>query len=599
MQDTAVWRVQTSGKKVSWQRFLDRYRYKGASEPQIIHIPTGYHDSWRKTVATYHARSCNEDWSRNAYNSSLTSSRHGSCSLHVAPTCGLGKDAGKCFDITTKTWDESLAGVSQPSVVNTVAKRASSRRWPLHESDHETVVADRSAFTTSEVNSFCCHVGCSSTSDIDHTLVSCSQPMSRELVLDKLINFGSVNLDPCNIIPDLYELTESCSFYVSPVVPDWDDLHPFSKLALEMAHPFDLRSFADPSLAVELPSLKACYVFTDGSFKDGCASWGFCVVLKFAGNDHDAFRFAGSSAGEVVVDQNHVRYLGAKNLNNYSGELCALAHALLFVLQFKYIHSVPVQICFDCEPAAQVVQGFSDVLSEESLVAVSRLLLDLVWFAQIDLSFHHVRGHSGNPWNEIADKCCVHLDWNAYSRAASLPALPFARLLRAGTHAMFHAVDVFVGRYLRRDMPPLVGTKLIFSSGNASSKSPGASWSLEDEQVVSANAGGSVIKLHFMQYNALTFYPSQHGSDDHGYRVPYIQQHLVKQGVNIAGFQETRTSGPAIRTLKCFYSVASGAVKGHRGCEVWVSRSLCAKEDLNIAYSSDRCVLVTIRSSTL
>ena len=125
---------------------------------------------------------------------------------------------------------------------------------------------------------------------------------------------------------------------MSSNIPSWDDLHPFTRLALHMNEPFSLLLLVD----VERSSnLRACYIFTDGSCVDGNASWGYCVVLKFRGEE-DTFRFTGSSAGEVILDTSHPLYLGASSCTNYSGELCALAHALIFVLQFHVIHHIDI-----------------------------------------------------------------------------------------------------------------------------------------------------------------------------------------------------------------------------------------------------------------
>ena len=175
---------------------------------------------------------------------------------------------------------------------------------------------------------------------------------------------------------------------------------------------------------------------------------------------------------------------------------------------------------------------------------------------------------------------------------------PFTYLLRAGTHAMFHAVDLLSGWYDHASMPPLQGPNIVVSAHKDISTPPGASWSYTTSRDNSSGRS-KPLYLHIMQYNALTFSPSQSHPSGHGDRVPYMQPHLVEQTVDLACFQEARTKGPTIRKLNHYFAAASGSNNGHHACELWVSRRLCSHENLNIVYSDPRVLLVTIRSSKI
>ena len=101
-------------------------------------------------------------------------------------------------------------------------------------------------------------------------------------------------------------------------VGDAYDLHPFTKLALELVVPLD---------ATAVDDVKDVYVFPDGSadVEDGIerAGWGLAVV---ASTKAGGFAFLGCLAGPVATSGHE--YVGADQKNWHAAELSGMLWAI-------------------------------------------------------------------------------------------------------------------------------------------------------------------------------------------------------------------------------------------------------------------------------
>ena len=156
----------------------------------------------------------------------------------------------------------------------------------------------------------------------------------------------------------------------------------------------------------------ATYIFTDGfgganlgGSSRGPSSWAFCVVQQI--ND-GKFYFAGALAGCVCYNEQHSAFLGACNESDnqsFTAELTALIWALVWVCQNR--SEGMFQVWSDNKAALGIV-------SDESLSSVQKILAEVVGnlgatvLPRISM-FGHVVGHSGQPWNELADTLCDHM----------------------------------------------------------------------------------------------------------------------------------------------------------------------------------------------
>ena len=95
------------------------------------------------------------------------------------------------------------------------------------------------------------------------------------------------------------------------------------------------------------------------------AGWGFCVFeMAPASGDSSAglvrLKPIAELFGPVVTDESDPLFLGADGLSNNTGELQAIAEALLWLKDTKRSLS-PVLFCLDSEYAANAIQGASQV----------------------------------------------------------------------------------------------------------------------------------------------------------------------------------------------------------------------------------------------
>ena len=79
-------------------------------------------------------------------------------------------------------------------------------------------------------------------------------------------------------------------------------------------------------------------IFTDGSAKQqkAEAGWGIYVEMPTINDDgtvNEEKNFRESYHGPVVCEEDHEKFVGANAVTNNSGELCAMVHALKFLLQ--------------------------------------------------------------------------------------------------------------------------------------------------------------------------------------------------------------------------------------------------------------------------
>ena len=156
----------------------------------------------------------------------------------------------------------------------------------------------------------------------------------------------------------------------------------------------------------------ATYIFTDGSgganlggSSRGPPSWAFCVVQQ----DNDGkFYFAGALSGCVCYNEQHPAFLGACNESDnqsFTAELTALIWALVWVCQNP--SEGMFQVWSDNKAALGIVSDQSSSAAQKDLAEVAGHLGATV-LPRISM-FGHVAGHSGQPWNELADTLCDHM----------------------------------------------------------------------------------------------------------------------------------------------------------------------------------------------
>jgi len=124
------------------------------------------------------------------------------------------------------------------------------------------------------------------------------------------------------------------------------------------------------------------------------AGWGVVVVRGGA--------IAAERYGPVVIDPADPTYLGAEVCSNNTGELSALCEALLF-LRDEATPAGRATVRYDSKYAANIASGAFKAHKNKALAATARSLYSEV-VGSWQLRLEHVKGHSGEKWNEKADE---------------------------------------------------------------------------------------------------------------------------------------------------------------------------------------------------
>ena len=137
------------------------------------------------------------------------------------------------------------------------------------------------------------------------------------------------------------------------------------------------------------------------------AGWGFCV-FEMAPGDSSAglgrLKPIVELFGPVVTDESDPLFMGADGHSNNTGELQAVAEALLWLKDTERSLS-PVLFCLDSEYAANAIQGTSQVHKNAVLIEKGKqLYLEEARRRAGGLSFTHVPSHCKILGSERADE---------------------------------------------------------------------------------------------------------------------------------------------------------------------------------------------------
>lgn len=139
------------------------------------------------------------------------------------------------------------------------------------------------------------------------------------------------------------------------------------------------------------------------------AGWGFVVLCILQGCTEENGIIVFESYGPVLLDPNHPHYLGAEVGSNNTAELSGMGESLLWLkhnwlnLLNRYKKRFSVCIRYDSEYAMNSVVGKWNGEKNRDLIDTVRLIYAEVK-RLVPLDFIHVKGHSGDKWNDRADE---------------------------------------------------------------------------------------------------------------------------------------------------------------------------------------------------
>lgn len=145
-------------------------------------------------------------------------------------------------------------------------------------------------------------------------------------------------------------------------------------------------------------------LFTDGSFNPlhpNAAGWGVAVYDATDNQDqHCLFKLH----GPVLLDDTDQRFLGAEQYSNNTGELSAIAEALIWLDEESPGSShLPAEIVYDSQYAADITTGKATPHTNLTLAEHCHQLYKLISHKR-PLTLRWIRGHSNSPGNDMADQ---------------------------------------------------------------------------------------------------------------------------------------------------------------------------------------------------
>lgn len=223
----------------------------------------------------------------------------------------------------------------------------------------------------------------------------------------------------------------------------------------------------------------------------------------------------------------------------------------------------------------------------------------------------HVKGHSHNPWNDLADalagRALTH-DWFTFDVDPLLGI------------ATFDMADLVTVQWLwlfelsmrgHSNAPVLHQRQWKFNAAAPLNHQPVADlhpfiMSVEEPTHVSAS---SFVRLRVATANVLTLYPqSKHGAAYMSARAEALAHQFHRAGVQCVGVQESRCKKHGHDFFEGFHVLSGSATsRGHGGVQLWISRKIATPdgeleithEHLRIFHADDRRLIVRLHHPQL
>ena len=335
---------------------------------------------------------------------------------------------------------------------------------------------------------------------------------------------------------------------------------------------YDPSSYCAPAFA----NFTVFYV--DGSANANGAAWSLVRIdYDSVGTPH----FIGCASGEVVIASADPSWVGATHADNISAELTAAAAALIASLCSQVQQTVLIRP--DLRLSAMLTEGLWNCKTHPQLARLCRILGQ--WFSKTQGSFCEVRGHSGDPWNELADSIAKH-QLLSLTAVGTIDWSPFAHLVQSEDFDWAWLLDA--PQCMHRCLPP--GSENGIWQITPSCHKPAihhpvsdySEWISVDAVFVTAN----VLALGKEDPSL----PAEHSSD----RALRLDHQWHSAQVLAAGLQETRRPQGCIST-EHYFGFASGpqvCEKAHHyGCELWLHKTKALDPDGALTFKDFKAVV--------
>ena len=282
-------------------------------------------------------------------------------------------------------------------------------------------------------------------------------------------------------------------------------------------------------------------------------TWAFLVLAEeYTETDQSKLNFVGWTAQPVLFEAGARHHIGSACIGSETSEREALFWSSLWRLAQN--HTLPTTFCTDCITAERQGAGTNGASEPSLSYRLLRANFQALESTLSDkfLSTSHVRGHSGDVWNDLAD----HLAKQERAKSFYLPrqnldmrkwqrSLPFFWWVLAKDRSLpnFHEGFFDVSP---PDLPP--------------AHLPAISTCSEVYKDVR-------FQMSFGSCNVASLYAGEHGQVG---KVQFLREQMLEFKFNFLGLQETRC--PQICSLvDQVYRLGAGAHNGHWGVELWMN----------------------------
>ena len=279
-------------------------------------------------------------------------------------------------------------------------------------------------------------------------------------------------------------------------------------------------------------------------------TWAFLVLAEeYSPDSAPKLNFIGWTAQPVLFEAGAPHHIGSTSIGSETSEREALFWSALWRLAQN--HNLPTTFCSDsvlAERQGAGLHGAKDVSKSYRMLRASFQALETTLSSDF-LSTTHVRGHSGDPWNDLVDILAKQERQKSFYLARQkidmnqlCPVLPFFWWILSSDPSL----PSFHGKYFDIGPPNLPVEQVPLTC--------------------EANAIPTIhsMRLSFGSCNVASLYGGDNGC---GGKVQLLRDQMLAFNFNFLGLQETRC--PEIcSTVDNVYRLGGGAERGHWGVEL-------------------------------
>ena len=326
------------------------------------------------------------------------------------------------------------------------------------------------------------------------------------------------------------------------------------------------------------------HVYTDGSAKQGEASWAF-VVLNQVGTSHQCVGYAAGLVDDAI---------GPCEGTSNDAEATAMIAVAEFVLSLgTFVQEVHCH--FDALAIGRGASGQQAIVTKHDKLSVrqeaARIMFSLLQ-STVNVVMHHVHAHVGNPFNECADSLAnaVRKGWTCPEQAALRSRELLHHPLRKWAWIEIAPTAMLPSLQNMQHHP--MQTRTETAPDSVLTVNPDIS-----EETVRASLRIATANVATMHYNK----GSEGCMSDKANELAH-QFHAAKY--DVVAFQETRASVSGVRYLGSWLRVISASVKGHGGVEIWLNtesdffRAMSIKidaQDVLVWHQDDRILALQVQ----